>query len=61
MDRSSLLTRLLREEEGQSMTEYGLVIGLVAVAAIVALQAMGTNINTMLNSIATKLGSIPTK
>lgn len=54
----SMIRRLIQEEEGQSLTEYGLIIGLIAVAAIVALQALGGNINTFFNSIGTKLGTI---
>lgn len=34
------LQGLLMEEEGQGMTEYGLVLGLIAVAVVAALVAM---------------------
>lgn len=49
----NILKRLWQEEEGQGMTEYGLIIALVAVALIVTVGvfkdkiiAMFTNINS---------------
>lgn len=35
---------LLKEEQGQGMTEYGLVLGLIAVAVVAALIAMREHI-----------------
>lgn len=34
------LVGLVKEEQGQGMTEYGLVLGLIAVAAVTILVAM---------------------
>lgn len=45
-----------RREEGQAMTEYGLIIALVAVVAIVGLTPVGTTLKAMFENIATKLG-----
>ncbi len=36
-------------EEGQGMVEYGLILGLVAVAAITALVALGPKILALFN------------
>ncbi|MEL7563572.1 MAG: Flp family type IVb pilin [Dehalobacterium sp.] len=36
----NMLKRLWKEEEGQGMTEYGLIIALVAVALIVTIVAL---------------------
>ncbi len=36
---------------GQSMTEYALIIAAVAVIAYVGYQALGTDINTVVNNI----------
>jgi Flp pilus assembly pilin Flp len=33
------------EESGQDMVEYGLVVGLIALVAIVAFQAFSTSLN----------------
>lgn len=49
--------RLLLEEEGQALTEYGLILGLIAVVCVGALSLMGTNVNNMLKSIASTLGN----
>ena len=42
----------LKQEEGQDLAEYGLVIALIAVVAIAALTLLGGNISTILGSIA---------
>ena len=36
-------------EEGQALVEYGLVLALIAVVAVVALQALGVNVVGGLN------------
>ncbi|MCS7296188.1 MAG: Flp family type IVb pilin [Chloroflexota bacterium] len=41
-----------REEEGQSLAEYGLILALIAVVAIAALTTLGGNIASTLNSVA---------
>jgi len=40
------LRRLIERQEGQGMTEYGLIIALVAVVVIVSLTALGSGLNT---------------
>jgi len=54
-----LLTKLYvkaREEaRGQTMTEYALILAAVAVVVFVGFQAMGTNIQTLLNSVDSSL------
>ena len=45
--------RFLRDEDGVTAIEYGLIAALVGVAAIAALQALGTNLTTLFNAIAT--------
>jgi|MTBAKSStandDraft_2_1061841.scaffolds.fasta_scaffold16951_1 pilus assembly protein Flp/PilA len=49
------LIGLVREEEGQGMVEYGLIIALVSVAVIVALGLLGGGINTILGTATGKL------
>lgn len=53
------LQSLLNREEGQSMVEYGMIIGLVAVGAVVVLGLMGTQITTMFQTIVTALTPVP--
>ncbi len=40
-----------RDEEGQGLAEYGLILALIAVVCIVALTTMGTNISSTLQKI----------
>jgi pilus assembly protein Flp/PilA len=46
------LTRVLQKEEGQGLTEYALILFLVAIAAILALTLLGGNIKNVLSSVA---------
>ena len=39
-----LLRRLWKEEEGQDLTEYGLLLVLVSLVAVAALESLGTAI-----------------
>ena len=42
-------------EDGQAMVEYGLILALVSVVAIVALTAVGTDVNKVFGSIKSSL------
>lgn len=54
-----LITRFLRDEEGQGMAEYALILVLIAVVVIVALTALGEGIEGVFNKIGRKLGDLP--
>ena len=49
------LTKLLRNEDGATAIEYGLIAALIAVAAIAAFQLVGTNRSSTFHNIATQL------
>jgi pilus assembly protein Flp/PilA len=51
----SLIQRLRREEEGATLVEYGLLVGLIAVVCVAAVTALGTDISTAFNRIATAI------
>jgi pilus assembly protein Flp/PilA len=51
----STLTKLLKNEDGATAIEYGLIAALIAVAAIAAFQLVGTNLSSTFNTIATQL------
>ena len=53
------LRKLWSDEEGQGMVEYGLIIALVSIVIILALTAIGTNLNTVFTDISTKLKGLP--
>ena len=45
----------LRREEGQTMTEYGVLLALIAVVVIVALLFLGPKIAAVFSNVGTKL------
>ncbi len=49
--------QFVREEEGVTAIEYGLIAALIAVVIIGAVTLAGTNLNTIFNTVATKLGT----
>lgn len=52
---------LFDEESGQGMVEYGLIIALVSIVAIVALNALGKGVNKNLGKASAELGeTVPT-
>lgn len=48
---------LMRDEQGVTAIEYGLIAGLVAVAIILAITNIGTNLNAIFNVIAGNLST----
>jgi pilus assembly protein Flp/PilA len=44
-----------KDESGATAIEYGLIAALVAVAAIVGMQALGTQLNGIFNTVAGQL------
>ena len=57
MERAVLrLFAMYRDEEGQALAEYGLILGLIAVVAIAALTLLGAAITGQLGSITGALG-----
>lgn len=50
-----LLKKLIRDDEGATMVEYGLIIALIAVVALVAVKTLGTNANSTLGNAAAQL------
>jgi Flp pilus assembly pilin Flp len=51
------LSRLRKEEEGQDLTEYALLLVLIALAAIVVMSNLGSAINVVFSSGASALTS----
>ena len=48
---TALLASLRRDEEGQGLAEYALILALIAIVAIVALLFLGGQISTILNTV----------
>lgn len=53
----AILARLWKEEEGQDLTEYALLLVLVALAAIGALGTLASAINNVFSNAAGNLGT----
>ena len=47
-------TTFVRDEEGASLVEYGLLLSLVAVVCIAAVTLLGTSISNMFTSLASQ-------
>jgi pilus assembly protein Flp/PilA len=52
---NKFLLKFLKKEEGQTLSEYGLILFLIAVFVIGAVTLLGTQINAVLTQIANAL------
>jgi pilus assembly protein Flp/PilA len=46
------LVVMIRDEEGATMVEYGLLVALIALVAITGVTLLGTNLNSLFNTVA---------
>lgn len=51
-----LLKKFFKDESGQGLVEYALIIALVVIVAIVAVRTLGSNVSTKLDEAATEIG-----
>jgi pilus assembly protein Flp/PilA len=58
----AMLVRLsdLKREEGQGVTEYGIVLAFVAVALLAILITLKGSISGFIDKVGTDLGNLPT-
>ncbi len=49
------LSAMLRDEEGATMVEYGVIVALIAAVCIAVVALIGTNINTAFTNVNSKL------
>ena len=54
-----MIKRILKDESGQGMVEYGLILGLVAIAAIAALLLLGPKIATLFSTAEQAIPGAP--
>ena len=52
------VTSFLRDEQGQDLVEYALLIAFIALACIIGLQNLGSAINQTYNSISSSLSGV---
>ncbi|MCY2987907.1 MAG: Flp family type IVb pilin [Planctomycetota bacterium] len=53
----TILKRFVREEEGATMVEYGLMVALIAVVCIAAVSLVGTAVNSKFTTVASSVAS----
>lgn len=53
----ALITRFVKDEDGATAIEYGLIAALIAVAIIAAVKAVGTSLSTTFSEIDSGLTS----
>ena len=49
------IKKLARNEKGATAIEYGLIAALIAVAAITAMQSLGTNLSSTFNKVSSNM------
>jgi pilus assembly protein Flp/PilA len=53
----SVMLQILKDENGQDLIEYALVVALIAFAATAGMSTLATALNTAFGNIGTKLGT----
>jgi pilus assembly protein Flp/PilA len=53
----SKFLKLIKNEEGATAIEYGLIAALIAVAAIAAMQSIGTQLGATFNNVSNALAT----
>ena len=52
---ASVIKRLVREEAGQDLIEYGLLIGIITIACITAIRLIGPKVGAYFTSLEAQL------
>ncbi len=52
---NALISRISREEEGQGLAEYALILALIAIVAIVALIFLGTQVSGIMSNVGNSI------
>jgi pilus assembly protein Flp/PilA len=53
----SFIKSFIKDESGATLIEYGLVAALVSIAAIIALQILGVQLQVIFNTVSSYLSS----
>ena len=52
---NALIQFINRDEEGQGLAEYALILALIAIVAIIALIFLGGQVSTILNKVGSSI------
>lgn len=55
----NLIKRLVKDEEGQAMVEYGLIVALISIAAITTILLIGPKLIKVFQKVETSLPTAP--
>ena len=50
-----LLVKLVRSDDGQDLIEYGLLVGIITIGAIVAINAIGPKVKVYFDNLNTAM------
>jgi Flp pilus assembly pilin Flp len=50
-----IFARFVREDSGQDLIEYGLLVGIITAGAVTAINAIGPKVSTYYSSLESKL------
>jgi pilus assembly protein Flp/PilA len=56
----SVLLRILKDENGQDLIEYALMVALISLAVTIGMKSLATSINLAFTHIGTKLSTYTT-
>ncbi len=54
------IVRFIREDDGQDVVEYGLLIATIAIVVLIGVGIFGQNINTWFKSLAGRITTVGT-
>ena len=52
---SALIASFRRDEDGQGLAEYALILALIAIVAIIALIFLGTQVSTIISKVGSSI------
>ena len=58
MDWMARMRAFVRDDSGQDLLEYALLVGLIALVAVIAVTSTGTSVNSIFNAISLSLANI---
>ena len=56
-----LITQFLRDEDGQDVVEYGLLIATIAIVVLIGVSIFGSNVNVWFQNLAGRITTTGTK
>ena len=58
MDLMARMRAFVRDDSGQDLLEYALLVGLIALVAVLAVTSTGTSVNAIFSAISTSLAAV---